>query len=184
MLRKALAALAVCGFLLAPLCAAEEKHGDEHNLPTLGVCVLRPTKGNNVRGTLTFRQKGDVCTIAGTVRNLTPGKHGFHIHEFGDLRSPDGTAAGGHFNPDGHKHGGPHDAERHVGDLGNIEADEQGVAKVKMDVKGLKLHFILGRSIVVHADADDLSSQPAGNAGPRVAVGVIGVAQPKAPESK
>src|SRR5690606_13970702 len=98
---------------------------------------------NKVRGTLRFKQKGDTCIITGQVRNLTPGKHGFHIHEFGDLSSPDGTAAGGHYNPDGHKHGGPDDKERHVGDLGNIEADANGVAKVNMKVEGLKLHFVL-----------------------------------------
>src|SRR5690606_6947677 len=134
-MRKLLAAVAVCGFMLSPVFAADE-HGDkEHEVPTLGVCVLRPTKGSKVRGTLVLRQKGDVCTITGTVRNLTPGKHGFHIHEFGDLRSTDGASAGGHFNPHGHKHGGLDDKERHVGDFGNIEADQEGVAKVNIEAK-------------------------------------------------
>ena len=155
---------------------------DEHEMamPTEAVVVLKQTKGNKVRGQITFKEVNGVTQVRGRVNGLTPGEHGFHIHEYGDLRSMDGTAAGGHFNPEGKDHGGLHSEERHVGDLGNITADENGLAKVKVDVEGLKVHFILGRSIVVHAGKDDLKSQPSGDAGPRVAVGVIGVAGPKA----
>lgn len=159
---------------------AQDAHGHEMHLPTEAVCVLMPTKDNKVRGRITFKEVNGVTQIRGNVNNLTPGEHGFHIHEFGDLRSQDGTAAGGHFNPEGKEHGGPHADAHHMGDLGNITANEEGKAQVKVDVKGLKVHFILGRSIVVHADKDDLTSQPTGNAGPRVAVGVIGVAGPVA----
>lgn len=154
----------------------EQHHdvGEEVQLPTFGIVVLRSTKGNKVNGTLRMIQQGEDLRIVGRIRNLTPGKHGFHIHEFGDLRGSDGTAAGGHFDPHGHEHGAPGKTS-HVGDLGNITANEEGVASVNMRVEGLKLHFVLGRSLVVHAGEDDLTSQPSGDAGPRVAVGVIGV---------
>jgi Cu-Zn family superoxide dismutase len=158
------------------------EHGHEHSdhpLPTSAVCVLMPTKGQDVHGTFTLTQRGNGTQILGEVRGLTPGKHGFHIHEFGDLRSDDGTSAGGHYNPEGHPHGGPEDAKRHVGDLGNITADESGKAMVKMTVDGLRVHFVIGRSLVVHAKADDLKTQPTGDAGGRVAVGVIGVGAEK-----
>lgn len=145
-------------------------------IPKQAVVVLRPTKGNSVTGTILLRQEKGNVRLKGMVRGLKPGKHGFHIHEFGDLRADDGKSAGGHFNPKGHKHGGPQDEESHAGDLGNIEANSQGIAKVDKVAKGLPLHFAIGRSIVVHAGADDLESQPSGDAGARVAVGVIGFA--------
>ncbi|MEX2140520.1 MAG: superoxide dismutase family protein [Pirellulales bacterium] len=150
-----------------------------HPLPQNAVCVLMPTKDQEVQGTVMFTQRGGSTQIIGEVRGLTPGKHGFHIHEFGDLRSDDGTSAGGHYNPEGHPHGGLDDAKRHVGDLGNITADQSGNAMIKMTVKGLQVHFILGRGLVVHAKEDDLKTQPTGDAGGRVAVGVIGVATEK-----
>ena len=156
----------------------EHDHAD-HPLPQNAVCVLMPTKDQEVHGTVMFTQRGNSTQIVGEVRGLTPGKHGFHIHEFGDLRSDDGTSAGGHYNPEGHPHGGPDDTKRHVGDLGNITADESGKATIKMTVKGLQVHFILGRGLVVHAKEDDLKTQPTGDAGGRVAVGVIGVAAEK-----
>ena len=109
--------------------------------------------------------------------NVSPSLHGFHIHEFGDLRAEDGTSAGGHYNPCGTPHAGPDQEKRHVGDLGNVEADENGIAAVKKTIRGASLHFLFGRSLVVHAGADDLHSQPSGNAGPRVALGVVGIAK-------
>jgi Cu-Zn family superoxide dismutase len=148
-------------------------------LPKMAVCVLKPSKDQSVSGTFLLTDHGGVTEIIGEVAGLTPGKHGFHIHEFGDLRSDDGMSAGGHYNPEGHPHGGPDDAKRHVGDLGNITADQTGKAIVKMKVKGLRVHFVLGRSLVVHAKEDDLKTQPSGDAGGRVAVGVIGIAAEK-----
>jgi Cu-Zn family superoxide dismutase len=148
--------------------------------PKKAICVLTPTKDSKVSGVVTFTVKGDAIELAGVVTGLTPGKHGFHVHEFGDLNSADGMATGGHFNPDKEKHGGPHAKERHVGDLGNIEADENGKATLKMTDKLLALsgaHSIIGRGLIVHAKADDFTTQPTGDAGGRVAQGVIGVAK-------
>lgn len=157
---------------------------DDHEVPeelNRAVCILVPTKDNKVRGRITFTQKEDGVQVRGRVNNLTPGLHGFHIHQFGDLSDRTGKSAGGHFNPSGHKHAGLDSTERHEGDLGNIEANDEGMARVNIMVKGLKVHFVLGRSIVVHAGKDDLKSQPSGNAGPRVSFGVIGIAQPETP---
>lgn len=173
--------LAAVGMFAVAQAADEHKHSE----PDIkeGVAVLAPTKGNTVGGTIVFKQdKGDV-QVTGEVTGLTPGQHGFHIHMFGDLRSADGTSAGGHYNPHGHPHGKPDAKERHEGDLGNIEAGANGVAKVNVKAMGLEVHHILGRGVVVHASPDDFS-QPVGNAGPRVAVGVIGIAEVKAPAAK
>jgi Cu-Zn family superoxide dismutase len=147
---------------------------------TSAVCVVVRVGEHKVRGVLRFTQKGDTVRITGVVRGLTPGKHGFHVHEFGDVSGrKDGKSTGGHDNPGETKHGKPTDKERHVGDLGNITADEDGVAKVNITDNVISLsgpHSIIGRSILIHAGADDFG-QPTGNAGARVGFGVIGIAK-------
>jgi Cu-Zn family superoxide dismutase len=134
---------------------------------------------STVSGTIELQQEKGYVLVTGEVRGLTPGKHGFHIHEFGDLRATDGMSAGGHYNPHKKPHGKPDARERHEGDLGNIEANAEGIAKVNVKAMGLDLSNVLGRSVVVHEKPDDFS-QPVGNAGGRVAVGVIGLAKPPA----
>ena len=114
------------------------------------------------------------------VVGLSPGKHGFHMHEFGDCSSPDGTSAGGHYNPLSESHGGPEADHRHVGDLGNLVADKDGKAHYDRIDSHLKLtgpHSIIGLGVIVHAGEDDFASQPTGAAGGRVACGVIGIAR-------
>jgi len=144
------------------------------------VCVLMPVGDSKVRGVVHFVQHGDVVKVSGKVTGLTPGKHGFHVHQFGDLTSlEDGKSAGGHYNPTNKPHGRPSDRQRHVGDLGNIVADSNGTAMIDIQDSVIKLggpHSILGRGLVVHAGADKFT-QPTGDAGARVALGVIGVAQ-------
>ena len=144
------------------------------------VAVLHPTQGGNVSGTVTFTKVNGGVHVVADVEGLTPGEHGFHVHEFGDCSAPDATSAGGHFNPDGNLHAGPGAKHRHEGDLGNITADANG--KAHYDVVDTQLsfdgrHSIIGRSVIVHEKADDLKTQPTGNAGARVACGVIGVAR-------
>ena len=148
--------------------------------PDKAICVLHPTEGNEVSGTVKFTQDGAEVKVVADLEGLTPGKHGFHIHEYGDCSNPDGTSAGGHYNPLDKKHGAPTDANRHVGDLGNIEADENGNAHLEMTDTLINLggrYSIIGRAVIVHADEDDFESQPTGNAGARVACGVIGIDQ-------
>ncbi len=144
------------------------------------VAVLVSTAGNGVAGVVRFTKTDAGVRVVADVSGLTPGEHGFHIHEFGDITSADGLSAGGHFNPTHTQHGSPAAAVRHAGDMGNLKADAGGHAT--LDYVDPVLTFdgpasILGRGVVVHADADDLKSQPVGNAGKRVAVGVIGVAK-------
>ncbi len=158
-----------------------EEHSHEQEATTNfenAVCVLNATEGNDVTGTVHFAKTDSGVLVTVNLEGLTPGKHGFHIHEFGDCSASSGTSAGGHFNPGGHEHGDPIGETRHVGDLGNVTANEEGAAQMEHLDKHLKLNgenSIIGRSIIVHADEDDLASQPTGNAGARVACGVIGV---------
>jgi Cu-Zn family superoxide dismutase len=132
--------------------------------------------GTKVNGSVRFTQKGDKVNVAGEIFGLTPGQHGIHIHEAGDCSAPDGASAKGHFNPANKPHGA-HMGERHAGDLGNITADASGMASLNVDVDGISLttgaNGVLSRSVIVHADPDDLKSQPAGNSGKRIACGII-----------
>jgi superoxide dismutase, Cu-Zn family len=144
------------------------------------VCVLSPTQGNNVTGTIWFTTTDKGVRVVADIQGLHEGKHGFHIHEFGDCSSPDASSAGGHYNPMGMQHGSPMDMNRHLGDMGNLEADARGNAHLEYVDPEISLsgpNSIIGRSVVVHKEADDLKSQPAGNSGPRIACGVIGLAK-------
>src|SRR3954469_9848672 len=148
---------------------------------TKAIAVIHPTQGNNVIGIVTFTQTGSEVKVVADFSGLTPGKHGFHVHEFGDCSSTDGSAAGGHFNPGKHQHGAPDATDRHAGDLGNIEADASGKAHLELTDKVMKLSgndSILGHAVIVHEKGDDLKTQPTGDAGGRLACGVIGVAKP------
>jgi Cu-Zn family superoxide dismutase len=149
--------------------------------PTKAIAVLHPTKDSKVEGAVTFTKTGNEIKVVADVTGLTAGKHGFHIHEFGDCSSPDGKAAGGHFNPTKAPHAGHDAAQRHVGDLGNIEADSSGKAHLELTDKMMTMsgeNSIIGRGLIVHEKADDLKTQPTGDAGGRLACGVIGVAKP------
>ena len=152
---------------LASLASAQE--------PTKAKVILEPKSNSKVIGIIAFTKVGSDVHVVGDIENLTPGKHGFHIHEKGDCSAPDASSAGGHFNPTHQHHGGPTTAERHVGDLGNIEPDASG--KVHFDWTG-KMSLsgadsIIGKSVVVHEKEDDLKTDPAGNSGARIACGVI-----------
>lgn len=148
--------------------------------PTKAIAVLHSASGSKVMGTVTFTVTGDTVLVVADITGLTPGKHGFHIHEFGDCSAADASSAGGHFNPMNKPHGAPDAAEHHTGDLGNLEADSTGKAHLELKDSMLKLsggYSILGRGVIVHEKVDDWS-QPVGNAGGRLACGVIGVAKP------
>jgi superoxide dismutase, Cu-Zn family len=148
---------------------------------TKAIAVLIPTKsGSGVAGHVTFSKTEKGTRIQAEITGLAPGKHGFHVHEFGDASSADGKAAGGHFNPKGMVHGDPSKtAPRHLGDLGNLEADSAGKATYDLVDPDLPMSgpmSIIGHGVVIHEKGDDFG-QPVGNAGGRLAVGVIGVAK-------
>lgn len=154
-----------------------------HNASTAkqAVANLASASGSLVSGRLTLAPMGDGVHLGGEVGGLQPGSsHGFHIHEKGDCSAVDGSSAGGHFNPAAQSHGRAGHGAHHAGDSDNLVADANGVARVDAHISGVSLgggaaNDIAGRAIVVHAAADDYSSQPAGNAGARVACGVIRV---------
>jgi len=161
----------------------DEKEAHADHAVTRAVAVMLPTEGNTAHGTVSFALDGDAMTVTATVKGLGAGTtHGFHIHEFGDVSKPDGKGTGGHFNPDGHDHALMDPSAGHAGDLGNLKADEDGNASYSATFQGLTLYegqrAIMGRGVIIHAKPDD-GGQPTGNAGARIAQGVIGVAGPK-----
>jgi Cu-Zn family superoxide dismutase len=148
--------------------------------PLMAMCTLSPASGSKVSGWVKFTQFKNNVLVEGDVTGLTPGKHGFHIHDKGDCSAPDATSAGGHFNPTKKEHGVPNSTKSHMGDLGNITADASGHAKFKFKDKIIQLsgeYSIVDRAIIVHADLDDEKTQPTGNAGARVACGIIQLSQ-------
>ncbi len=149
---------------------------NDKNATMVAMCNLEEIGGSGVTGTLHFTQKGEMVTVSGEIKGLTPGKHGFHVHATGDISDKKtGKSAGDHFDPTKQPHGRPADKERHVGDLGNIEANQDGVAKVNITDSVIKLsgsNSIVGKALVVHA-GEDKFTQPTGDAGDRVAFGLI-----------
>ncbi|KQQ45080.1 superoxide dismutase [Duganella sp. Leaf126] len=141
---------------------------------------LAPTANSKTSGLVTFEQTAAGVHVKAKVEGLTPGLHGFHIHEKGDCSAPDGSSAGGHFNPTSAPHGDPTHSSKHSGDFGNITADANGVAMLDVTVPLSQLTLTegspvnaLNRGVIVHTAPDDLKTQPTGNAGGRLACGVI-----------
>lgn len=148
---------------------------NSEGLPEVATAVMAPTEGNKVSGQVRFVRKGNDTLVEISLRNLTPGEHGIHIHERGDCGSPDGLSAGAHYNPTGVSHGGL-EGVHHLGDLGNITAGADGTVNLNFHLKDLKLSGepnISGRAVIVHAAPDDFKTQPTGNSGKRLACGVI-----------
>ena len=142
------------------------------------VAELRPTRGHTASGTVYFQQVGARVHVHAVVTGLRPGReHGFHVHEAGDCSAADGSSARGHFNPYGKPHAHYSAPERHAGDLPALKAAKNGRAKVDAEVDIITVTpgpaSIIGRAVIVHADADDYRTQPTGNAGARLACGVI-----------
>ena len=178
------AGAATFGLLVGGLACApeEETHLHEHaeNLAH-AVVVLSPTEGSETQGIVTFTQVESGVLVVADIVGLEPGAHGFHIHEFGDCSASDGTSAGGHFNPGGTEHAAPSASHRHVGDLGNVTADDSGTAHYEYTDTHIVFtgpNSIIGRGVIVHAGEDDLTTQPTGAAGARVACGVVGISRP------
>jgi superoxide dismutase, Cu-Zn family len=143
----------------------------------VAIATVQPLGASPVKGFVLFTPLDHGVEISADITGLAPGKHGFHIHEYGDCSAPDGSSAGPHFNPEGTPHGAPGAAASHAGDYGNLEADAGGHAALKFVSHRITLDRsatgVLGRSVIVHEKADDLTTQPTGAAGGRIGCGVI-----------
>ena len=143
----------------------------------IATASLSPTDGNTARGTVIFTQDGDAVRVRASVAGLKPNaEHGFHVHEKGDCSSGDGMSTGGHFNPAGKPHGSQASAH-HAGDMPSLKSDASGNASASFELKGVSIGTgaadLVGKGVIVHRDPDDYATQPTGNAGPRIACGVI-----------
>jgi Cu-Zn family superoxide dismutase len=177
-MKISLTTLLICAFAFTA--TAQHDMQKMGNSPMKAIALLSPAKDKTVKGVVTFTQMDKGVRVYAHLEGLTPGKHGFHIHEFGDCTAADLTSAGGHFNPTQMSHGAPTDEMRHSGDLGNIVADEKGMAMLEWVDPMMQLSgpsSIIGHAVIVHAKEDDLKTQPTGNAGAREACGVIGIAK-------
>ena len=153
---------------------------DDPKAVSHAVAVLEPTAKNDVHGTIELEQKDDGLHLKAHVTGLPPGKHGFHIHLFGDCSGEDGKTAGTHFNFEGSSEKPPDDIKRITGNLGELEANKDGVADAEVTIAkdSLQGRFsVLGRAIIVHEKGNDPKSPPIGEAGSRLACGVIGIAE-------
>ena len=168
-------------FAASLICSVFILDAAETNPGPRAVAVLYPAAGQQCHGVVRFTQEGESVKVVADIEGLAPGqKHAFHIHQYGDCSAPDGMSAGGHYNPEGHQHGLPDSENRHAGDLGNVQADDQGKAHYEITVTNISIlgtkNPIIGRGVIVHAKVDD-GGQPVGNAGGRIACGVIGAAK-------
>jgi superoxide dismutase, Cu-Zn family len=178
--RMSILTLALCLISTQFLIAQKEYSMHKESMVKRAIAVVIPTKGNSIRGVVTFEEVDKGIHVVANLTGLTSGKHGFHIHEFGDISSEDGSSAGGHFNPMGMPHSMPMSEKRHAGDMGNIEADDKGNVHLDYIDPVMKLngkYSIIGHAVIVHEKEDDFKTQPTGNAGARVGYGVIGIAK-------
>lgn len=164
-------------FLLIISCTSNEKSHDEGDASSFikAVAVIHPINDSEVSGVAYFEQTENGVHVRAEVNGLTGEKHGFHIHTFGDCTAIDGTSTGGHFNPYGFEHGAPDSLDRHMGAMGNLEVNEDGVGIRDYTDHVIVMEEIIGRGIIIHGGEDDLQSQPSGASGPRVGCGVIGI---------
>jgi Cu-Zn family superoxide dismutase len=153
---------------------------DDKKMENKSIVVAMGSKsGSNVSGSITLKQTGNLVAMNAQLTGLAPGSHAIHIHENGDCSSDDGKSAGGHWNPTSEDHGKWGNEMHHSGDIGNMEADDQGNATIEFSTNKWCMGCdddnkdIMGKSFIVHATADDFTSQPSGAAGERVACGVI-----------
>ena len=146
------------------------------------LATIGETNESGVAGKAVFTQIGDNIKLVVSLANASSGEHAVHIHATGDCSAPDGTSAGGHWNPTGVAHGKWGEGEFHLGDIGNMTVDDQGMGKIELTTNLWEMNTgsdidIVGKAIIVHAGADDFVSQPSGNAGARIGCGVIELGQ-------
>lgn len=176
----ALCSAASLSALLIGCATVKDKWGAMTSRGPSATATLQAAAGKSVQGSASVTEKDGKLRLRASVTGLTPGLHGFHIHEKGDCSASDFSSAGPHFNPHGKAHGSLA-GTRHAGDLGNLNANAEGKASADIELPEVTLDAsasgIIGRALIVHEQADDLTSQPAGNAGARIACGVITLKQ-------
>jgi Cu-Zn family superoxide dismutase len=156
-------------------CKTNSKSSDSKKLNL----VFESKSNSKVTGTATFTEKNGKVTFVAKISGLQPGIHAIHIHEKSDCSAADGSSAGGHWNPTFKKHGKWGEGEHHKGDIGNFIADDKGNGTITLTTDEWSIggedatKNILGKGLIVHQGADDFVSQPAGNAGARVACSAI-----------
>lgn len=171
-MRTAITALVVTVFAAVSGCTGMQ------SAAVRAAATIEPRSASQVSGSVTFSERGSTVNGHVELAGLAPNSmHGFHVHEKGDCSAADASSAGGHFNPGGTMHGSVTAAVHHAGDLPSLSADGSGHVRTDFVLTGVTLSpgptSIIGRSVIVHANPDDYTSQPAGNSGPKVACGVI-----------
>ena len=168
------------------LVGCERAHQQAGILPTADTkqanAIISPSNDSGVTGMAVFTQNGDQITFTVEIQGASPGLHAVHIHEYGDCSAPDGTSAGGHWNPTDVAHGKWGEGEFHLGDIGNITVGEDGTGRFTLTTDLWEIGTgsdvdVVGQSMIVHAGADDFVSQPSGAAGARIGCGVIVLAE-------
>lgn len=166
-------------------CAGQkgEQKGDQKPGPSpeasgpVATADIKGPAGSSLIGNATFQQKGDKLLVRVQIQGAPAGEHGVHIHEKGDCGDPEFKSAGGHFNPMQAQHGAPGDAMHHPGDFGNMTVKGDGTGTLELEVPMLTVAdgplSVQGKGIIVHEKADDLKTQPTGNAGGRIGCGEI-----------
>jgi Cu-Zn family superoxide dismutase len=142
----------------------------------MAMANLNPSEGQTAKGTVHFQDQGEgVVEVVVDLTGVPPGEHGFHVHDKGDCGN-NGQNAGGHFNPSNMVHGAPDAQSHHAGDFGNVTAGANGEVHTRFETHSITVKegamSVVGHAVVLHGNPDDLVSQPAGNAGPRIACGV------------
>ncbi|MCI9844683.1 superoxide dismutase family protein [Flavobacterium pectinovorum] len=169
-MKKIIVSFAIIAALIIG-CKTNTKSSDAKTL----TITLEPKSNSTVTGTATFTEKNGKVTFTAKIAGLQPGVHAIHIHEKSDCTAADGSSAGGHWNPTFKKHGKWRVGEYHKGDIGNFTADAKGNGTITLTTDEWAIggddetKNILGKGLIVHQGADDFTSQPAGNAGARVA---------------
>jgi len=182
---KTLRSLVGLGAIAALFAAADCATASNNPTKTAGkgagkqaVAMIESRSDSKVTGKATFHEAGGKVTLTIDIAGAEPGTHAVHLHDKGDCSAPDATSAGGHWNPSSEAHGKWGTAPFHHGDLGNIEvgADGKGSLTLSSDlwsIGGTPDTDVIGRAVIVHAKADDFTTQPTGNAGGRVGCGVV-----------
>jgi Cu-Zn family superoxide dismutase len=170
----------VLGISCAPSSEESKPSAGEARQVKKAIAWINPRSDSELAGSAIFINEEGQITVQVSVELAPPGEHAVHIHEFGDCEAPDGSSAGGHWNPTGDDHGKWGTPPHHLGDIGNLVVGEEGEGSLVLTTDRWTMgtgedNDILEKSVIVHAAADDFTTQPTGAAGGRIGCGVIRV---------